>query len=179
MPAALVFVYPEAEGDGLVYPEAEGDGSLVYPQYRSMCSSIAAPARVRLDDQNTLAKSRDLDEQGCSNPVSESNRRFLDRIAGLEKIIPPELIQRALAMTGKQTQRACTLSNEVRVQILLALGLFTDLPIRMVYQAWSSGRSPRRKRPVRSIAECVESPSLGCRNAIRAMQSSSTNGTQC
>ena len=45
------------------------------------------------------------------------------------------LIERALAMTGKQTKRDCTLSNEVMILVVLALGLFTELPIRMVFKA--------------------------------------------
>jgi hypothetical protein len=38
-------------------------------------------------------------------------------------------------MTGKQTRRDCTLSNEVMILVVLALGFFTELPIRMVYKA--------------------------------------------
>ena len=76
-----------------------------------------------------------MDGQGCSDPVSKISPRILDRIAGLEKIITPALIDRALAMTGKQTKRDCTLSNRVMILVVLALGLFTELPIRMVYKA--------------------------------------------
>ena len=73
--------------------------------------------------------------QGCSDLSSEINGRILDRIAGLEKIIAPELVERALADTGKQTKRVCTLSNEVMIRVVLAMGLFTDLPIRLVFKA--------------------------------------------
>ena len=64
-----------------------------------------------------------MDGQGCSDPVSRISPRILDRIAGLEKIITPALVKRALAMTGKQTKRDCTLSNEVMILVVLALGL--------------------------------------------------------
>jgi hypothetical protein len=76
-----------------------------------------------------------MDGQGCSDFSSEVNGRILDRIAGLEKIIVPELVERALAMTGKQTKRVCGLTNEVMIWVVLAMGLFTELPIRQVFKA--------------------------------------------
>ena len=36
--------------------------------------------------------------QGCSDFSTEENERILDRIAGLEKIIAPELVDQALAI---------------------------------------------------------------------------------
>lgn len=76
-----------------------------------------------------------MDGQGCSDLSSDVNGRILDRIAGLEKIITPELVERALAGTGKQTRRVCTLTNEVMIWVVLAMGLFTELPIRQVFKA--------------------------------------------
>jgi Insertion element 4 transposase N-terminal/Transposase DDE domain len=73
--------------------------------------------------------------QGCTDLTSEVNGRILDRIAGLEKIISPELVERALADTDKQTKRSCTLTNEVMIWVVLAMGLFTELPIRQVFKA--------------------------------------------
>lgn len=76
-----------------------------------------------------------MNEQGSSDFCSEVNERILDRIAGLEKIIAPELVERALGLTGKQTKRACRLTNEVMIWVVLAMGLFTELPIRQVFKA--------------------------------------------
>jgi len=53
-----------------------------------------------------------MSEHGSSGLSSEVNERILDRIAGLEKIIAPELVQRALATTGKQVPRECKLNIE-------------------------------------------------------------------
>jgi Insertion element 4 transposase N-terminal len=74
-----------------------------------------------------------MDGQGCSDPVSGINPRISDRIAGLEKIVTPTLIERALAITGMQTKRECTLSNEGMILVVLALGLFPISP-----SAWST-----------------------------------------
>lgn len=72
---------------------------------------------------------------GCSELPADANGRILDRIAGLEKVIPRSLVEQALADTGKQTKRVCTLSNEVMIWVVLAMGLFTDMPIRQVFKA--------------------------------------------
>ena len=60
--------------------------------------------------------------------------RVLDRLAGLEKVIPPEAIRQALLATGRVNRRACPLSYEVICWVVLAMGLFTDLPIRQVFK---------------------------------------------
>src|SRR3954453_10820186 len=60
--------------------------------------------------------------------------RVLDRLAGLEKVIPPEAIRQALHATGRVNRRACPLSYEVICWVVLAMGLFTDLPIRQVFK---------------------------------------------
>src|SRR5215218_4373420 len=60
--------------------------------------------------------------------------RVLDRLAGLEKVIPPEAIRQALLATGRVNPRTCTLSYEVICWVVLAMGLFTDLPIRQVFK---------------------------------------------
>lgn len=73
--------------------------------------------------------------QGCSDAFLEIDERILDRIAGLEKIIAPELVDQALAQTEKQTKRHCTLTNEVMMWVVLAMGLFAELPIRQVFKA--------------------------------------------
>lgn len=59
----------------------------------------------------------------------------LDRISGLEKIISSEAIKMALAASHKSGGRKCKLPNEVMMWVVLAMGLFTELPIRQVYKA--------------------------------------------
>ena len=66
-------------------------------------------------------------------PADEAGR-VLDRLAGLEKVIRPEDIQQALAATGRINSRQCTLTHEVMLWVVLAMGLFTDVPIRQVFK---------------------------------------------
>src|SRR5512135_437387 len=73
-------------------------------------------------------------QQGrCTFPVDEAGR-ILDRLAGLEQIIRPQLIQQALDATGRVNSRKCTLTHEVILWVVLAMGLFTELPIRQVFK---------------------------------------------
>ena len=73
-------------------------------------------------------------QQGrCSFPVDEAGR-ILDRLAGLEQIIRPQLIQQALDATGRVNSRKCRLTHEVILWVVLAMGLFTELPIRQVFK---------------------------------------------
>jgi hypothetical protein len=69
----------------------------------------------------------------CALPADGAGR-VLDRLAGLEEIIRPEDIQQALAATGRSNSRKCTLTHEVMLWVVLAMGLFTDLPIRQVFK---------------------------------------------
>ncbi len=73
-------------------------------------------------------------EQGCSRLSSDDSGRILDRLAGMEKIIVPELAAQALANSGKQSTRKCSLTNEIMLWVVLAMGLFTELPIRQVFK---------------------------------------------
>ena len=58
----------------------------------------------------------------------------LDRLAGLSKVISPAVIEQALSDTGRDKQRACRLSHQVMLWVVLAMGLLTDLPIRQVFK---------------------------------------------
>src|SRR5271165_1243077 len=69
----------------------------------------------------------------CSFPVDEGGR-ILDRLAGLEQIIRPQHIQQALDVTGRVNSRKCTLTHDVILWVVLAMGLLTDLPIRQVFK---------------------------------------------
>ncbi len=69
----------------------------------------------------------------CILPADDSGR-ILDRLAGLEQVIPREVIRQALAATGRVDSRRCQLTYEVILWIVLAMGLFTDVPIRQVFK---------------------------------------------
>lgn len=73
-------------------------------------------------------------EHGCSRLPADENGRILDRLAGMEKIILPELVTQALTATGKLPKRVCSLTNEVMIWVVLAMGLFTEMPIRQVFK---------------------------------------------
>ncbi len=92
-----------------------------------------------------------MTRQGCSTFVPDEQGRILDRLAGLEKMFPIELIRTALATTDKVNGRDCILTHEVMLPVVLAMGLFTHLPIRQVF------RQTRR---------CREGDSTPCRSAL-------------
>jgi hypothetical protein len=80
-------------------------------------------------------------EQGRSTLASGEDGRILDRLAGLEKVISPDLLRQALQATDRVNGRACELTHEVMLWVVLAMGLLTHLPIRQVF------RHARRLRP--------------------------------
>jgi hypothetical protein len=54
--------------------------------------------------------------------------------AGLEPVIQPEALRHALHATGRVNPRACKLIPEVVLWVVLAMGLFTELPIRQIFK---------------------------------------------
>jgi hypothetical protein len=69
----------------------------------------------------------------CLLPTDDAGR-VLDRLAGLEQVIRPEDIRQALTATGRVNSRSCSLTHEVVLWVVLAMGLLTDLPIRQVFK---------------------------------------------
>src|SRR5262245_33845657 len=69
----------------------------------------------------------------CTLPPDASGR-ILDRLAGLEQLIPPAAVGQALAATGRINPRRCTLTYQVICWVVLAMGLLTELPIRQVFK---------------------------------------------
>jgi hypothetical protein len=69
----------------------------------------------------------------CTLPPDDTGR-ILDRLAGLEQIIPPAAVRQALHDTGRLNPRSCKLTHEVVCWVVLAMGLLTDLPIRQVFK---------------------------------------------
>lgn len=73
-------------------------------------------------------------EHGRSTLAVENGECILDRLAGLEKVISPDLVRRVLDATGRVNGRACKLTHEVMIWVVLAMGLLTHIPIRQVFR---------------------------------------------
>ena len=98
-------------------------------------------------------------EQGRSTLPTGEDGRILDRLAGLEKVISPALIRQVLHDTNRVNGRACELTHEVMIWVVLAMGLLTHLPIRQVFRhARRMGLD--KKCPARSSL-CVARQRLG------------------
>ena len=69
----------------------------------------------------------------CTLPPDASGR-ILDRLTGLEQVIPAEAVRQALEASGLGHQRRCTLTHEVICWVVLAMGILTELPIRRVFK---------------------------------------------
>jgi hypothetical protein len=72
--------------------------------------------------------------QGRYTLAPDDSGRVLDRMAGLEQIISNEAVRQALLAAGLVGQRACKLTHDVMLWVVLAMGIFTDLPIRQVFK---------------------------------------------
>lgn len=75
-----------------------------------------------------------MEAQGKCVLSADERGRVLDRLAILEQVIMPEQVRQALIATGRINRRACTLTHEVMLWIVLAMGIWTDLPIRQVFK---------------------------------------------
>lgn len=85
-----------------------------------------------------------MEEQGCSRVPSGLDGHIMDRLAGLEKVISSEIVHEVLLQTGRVNQRACRLSYDVMMWVMLAMGLLTDLPIVQVFKfarRWRRGET--------------------------------------
>jgi len=100
-----------------------------------------------------------MKQQGrCVLPADETGR-VLDRLTALEKVISPTDVRQALLDTGRINPRACKLTHEVMMWVVLAMGIFTDLPIRQVFKQARRLRTPT-DTPCRS-ALCMARQRLG------------------
>jgi hypothetical protein len=103
----------------------------------------------------------------CLLPADESGR-ILDRLAGLEQVIAPELVRQSLLDASRVNRRSCKLTHEVTLWVVLAMGLLTDLPIRQVFkhsrrlrvQIGEDGSAMAEDTPERSSL-CVARQRLG------------------
>jgi len=90
-----------------------------------------------------------MTRQECSSVPAQDALDILDRLEGLRKIIPPEVMEQALRDTGRDRQRACRLSHRVMLWLVLAMGVLTHLPIRQVFKH-ARRMQPGDKTPSRS-----------------------------
>ena len=73
--------------------------------------------------------------QGCCQLPAAVPGKVLDRLLLLEQVIGPDGVQQALRDTACFDSRSCTLTREVTFWIVLAMGIWTELPIRQVFKA--------------------------------------------
>jgi hypothetical protein len=114
-----------------------------------------------------------MKQQGCCVLPADETGRVLDRLIALEKVISPTDIQQVLEETGRVNPRACKLTHEVMMWVVLAMGVFTNLPIRQVFKqarrlrgvadtpsrsALCVGRQRLGVEPVRRLFERVVRP---------------------
>jgi hypothetical protein len=100
-----------------------------------------------------------MTQQGrCTLPAGEAGR-VLDRLTLLEKVIRPELVRQVLLEVGRVNQRACNLTHEIMMWVVLAMGVLTDVPIRQVFKH-ARRLHGREKTPHRSSL-CVGRQRLG------------------
>ena len=73
----------------------------------------------------------------------------LDRLTGLCQVISPAVMRQALAATGKHNPRRCCLTHEVMLWVVLAMGVFTNVPLRQVFKRCRS-MQPHERTPTRA-----------------------------
>jgi Insertion element 4 transposase N-terminal/Transposase DDE domain len=118
-----------------------------------------------------------------SNPIwtTDEAGRVLDRLAGLEKFISPELIRQALGHTGRTNRAGCRLTHDLMLWIVLAMGIFTDVPIRHVFKRARRLRKGEPTPPRSSLCEArqrlgVEPVAELFRRVVRTLASPDTPG---
>ena len=109
-----------------------------------------------------------MSQQGRCVLAAEEGERVLDRLGLLEKIITTAEIQQVLENTGRINRRACTLTHEVMMWIVLAMGLFTELPIRQVFKQ-ARRLQEKEKTPGRSSL-CLARQRLGLEPVLRLFE---------
>jgi hypothetical protein len=109
----------------------------------------------------------------CTLPADEG-QRILDRLAGLEHIISQETMRQALQDANRVNGRSCTLTHEIMLWVVLAMGVLTDLPIRQVFKHARRLRAGEKSPGRSSLCEGrkrlgVEPARLVYRNVVRPL----------
>jgi len=100
-----------------------------------------------------------MDSLNASETDVLKNEIPLDRLLGLEAIISQELVDDVLEAEGKTNSRCCNLNFSVLMWLVLAMGVFTNKPLRGVYRCCRAFEA-NRKTPSRS-ALCQGRKRLG------------------
>jgi hypothetical protein len=90
-----------------------------------------------------------MDTQKMSTLSADEQGRVLDRLAGLDSVISPDLIRQVCLETGRVNGRKCKLTHEVMLYVLVAMGVVTNMAIRAVFRHARKLR-PNDKTPARS-----------------------------
>ena len=75
-----------------------------------------------------------MGEHGCSKLLADESGRVLDRLAGWEGVISPDVVREVLMATGRVNERDCRLTHEVMMWVVVGMGVLTDMPLRMVFK---------------------------------------------
>ena len=102
-----------------------------------------------------------MTRQGCSTISADESARILNRLAGLEKVLTPDQILQALVATDRINRHRCPLSNDVMLWVVLAMGLFTNLPIRQVLMQARRLRQGEKSPPRSSLCEARKRLGVG------------------
>ena len=111
-----------------------------------------------------------MTRQGRCLDATQAPVNILDRLEGLSKVVPPEVMEQALSETGMSGQRSCKLSHRVMLWIVLAMGLLTHLPIRQVFKHVAPNAAQRKdafaQQPsARRVSVWVSNPCGGSSNS--------------
>ena len=100
-----------------------------------------------------------MDDDLCVLPPDEHGW-VVDRLAALQQVIDPQDVQQALrACPAARRERACVLTRQVMLWVVLAMGILTHLPIRQVFKA--SRSLHRGEATPRRSALCLARRRLG------------------
>lgn len=112
---------------------------------------------------------------------ADAPERVLDRLAGLEQVISPTAVRQALRDAGRTNGPTCVLTQEVLLWVVVAMGVFTNVPIRQVYKL-ARRLQPDQATPGRA-ALCMGRRRLGVepvralhRHVVRPLATPQTRG---
>lgn len=106
--------------------------------------------------------------QGCCTLPPDEAGRVCDRLAGLEQVIGSDSVWQVLSETGRVNERRCKLTHEVVMWVVLAMGIFTNVPVRQVFKRTRFARAGE-ETPCRS-ALCHARQRLGAAPVRRLFQ---------
>jgi len=109
-----------------------------------------------------------MTRQGRCVLAADESGRILDRLAGLEQVITPTVVRQVLEETGRTNVRTCKLTHEVMLWVVLAMGIFTNLPVRQVFK-YARRLRTGEVTPERSSL-CVARQRLGIEPVMRLFE---------